>query len=260
MKQRPHVLIISTLDPSGGAGLQADIQAVTAMGCHPLPVLAGLTVQNTTNVLSMQSIEPGFIREQLDCLMSDVPVHAIKTGVLASADVVEMLAGFLAKHPAYPLVVDPVLKAAGGGDLADAALEHAMRTQLFPRASVITPNDIELAQLANTDDPDRAAEKLLADGCPAVLATGGHGSGEMIHNRLYRHNETVKEWNVTRRGGEYHGSGCTLASALAAGLARGKTLEASIEAAQGFVSNAIAEALSVGKGQPVPDRAIVAVP
>jgi hydroxymethylpyrimidine/phosphomethylpyrimidine kinase len=257
MKQRPHVLILSGLDPSGGAGLQADIQAVTAMGCHPLPVLTCLTVQDTANVLNAQAVDPDFIRQQLDCLVNDVPIHAIKTGALGSTDIVEMLTGFLAEHREYPLVVDPVIKAAGGGALADGALVYAMATRLFPLATVITPNGIELAPLGGSNDAAEAANTLLKKDCPAVFATGGHGSGETITNQLYRRDMPTKEWSLTRRGGEFHGSGCTLASALAAGLASGKDLETAIEAAQAFVSDTITEALTVGKGQPVPDRAMV---
>ncbi|MGP4842799.1 bifunctional hydroxymethylpyrimidine kinase/phosphomethylpyrimidine kinase [Marinobacter sp. 1Y8] len=255
MYQRPHVLIVAGLDPSGGAGIQADIQAVTALGCHPLPVVSCLTVQDTCNVYGAEAIDPALITRQLECLATDVPIHAIKTGALGSAAIVEALAQFLAGRPDIPLVVDPVIKAAGGGDLADDALVDAMKDQLFALADVITPNGIELAQLAALEDIEQAAEALISRGCPAVLATGGHGTGADIINQLFRPGQDANRWAITRRGGEYHGSGCTLAASIAAGRAKGLDLEAAIDAAQRFVATAINSPLTVGRGQPVPDRA-----
>lgn len=255
MYQRPHVLIVAGLDPSGGAGIQADIQAVTALGCHPLPVVSCLTVQDTCNVYGADAIAPELIVRQLECLAADVPIHAIKTGAMGSAAIVEALARFLADRREIPLVVDPVIKAAGGGDLADDALVEAMKQYLFPLADVITPNGIELAQLAGLDDIGQAAETLISQGCPAVLATGGHGTGPKIINQLFRPAQDASSWAITRRGGEYHGSGCTLAASIAAGRAKGLDLDTAINEAQRFVATAIDSPLKVGRGQPVPDRA-----
>lgn len=254
MNQRPHVLILSGLDPSGGAGIQADIQAVTALGCHPLPVLSCLTVQDTRNVYNAESINPDLIRQQLECLAGDVPIHAIKTGALGSAAIVDVLVQFVEDKSGIPLIVDPVIKAAGGGDLADEALVSAMRERLFSIADVITPNGVELVQLGGIENERAAAETLIAQGCPAVLTTGGHGDEPQITNRLHRPGSPDAEWKLERRGGEYHGSGCTLAASIAAGRAQGLNLEAAIEQAQSYVSKAIEHALTVGRGQPVPDR------
>lgn len=251
----PQTLILSGLDPAGGAGIQADIQAVTALGGHPLPVVTCLTVQDTRNVYNATPVDPDFIRQQLECLAKDTPFHAVKTGALGNAQVVEVIAGFLRDYPDVPLIVDPVIKAAGGGDLADEALVERMAELLFPRADVITPNGIELAMLGGRDDPDGAAAHLHRTGCTSVLATGGHGSGDVIRNRLYRQDKETAEWQISRRGGEYHGSGCTLAASIAAGRAAGMSLEQAIEQAQRFVSAAIENALQVGGGQPVPNRA-----
>ncbi|WP_165857477.1 bifunctional hydroxymethylpyrimidine kinase/phosphomethylpyrimidine kinase [Marinobacter sp. JSM 1782161] len=256
MHQRPQVLILSGLDPSGGAGIQADIQAVTALGCHPLPVLSCLTVQDTRNVYGAEAVDPDLIRRQLDCLDADTPIHAIKTGALGSAAVVEVLAAFARKHAAIPLVVDPVIKAAGGGDLADDELVAAMKAELFPLARVITPNGIELAQLGGSGDEASSAQSLIDAGCAGVLATGGHGDGPAIINRLFRAGAPVQEWTIDRHGGEYHGTGCTLAAGIAAGLAQGRSLESAIERSQYLVSCAIQQALRVGQGQPVPDRGV----
>lgn len=254
MRQRPQLLILSGLDPSGGAGIQADIQTATALGVHPLPVLTCLTVQDTRNVYNASAIDADLIRQQLECLAADTPIHAIKTGALGNSAVVGALTEFLEAHPGIPLVVDPVIKAAGGGDLADDALVASMRDTLFSRAEVVTPNGIELAQLGSSEKPAEAAARLLSGGCRSVLATGGHGTGDKIVNQLYRHGEATREWALERIGGEYHGTGCTLAAAIASGLAQGLALEEAIEQAQDFVLGAIRQALAVGKGQPVPDR------
>nr|WP_166269854.1 hydroxymethylpyrimidine/phosphomethylpyrimidine kinase [Marinobacter caseinilyticus] len=250
--------MLSGLDPSGGAGIQADIQTVTALGAHPLPVLTCLTVQDTRNVYNATAMDPGFVAEQLACLAADTPIHAIKTGALGSSAIVEVLLAFLDDHPDIPLIVDPVIKAAGGGDLADDALIETMRDKLFARAETVTPNGIELATLGRQSKPEAAANALIARGCHSVLATGGHGAGDTIVNILFKSGGTRREWSIARAGGDYrgefHGTGCTLAAAIAAGRASGLDLEAAIEQAQDFVSQAVSSALEVGKGQPVPDR------
>lgn len=249
---------MSGLDPSGGAGIQADIQAITSLGGHPLPVLTCLTVQDTSNVYGAEAVNPDLIRQQLQCLANDVPIHAVKTGALGNAAVVDVLVEFLNTHPDLPLIVDPVIKAAGGGDLADDALVRAMKQALFPRAEMITPNGIELAQLGDSEDPDQAAQNLLDAGCVSVLATGGHGSGIHITNTLYNHAPEPTHWEVERVGlNEYHGTGCTLAAAIAAGRACGLSQRAAISQAQNYVHRTLLHALNVGKGQRVPDRGIM---
>lgn len=228
---------------------------MTALGGHPLPVLSCLTVQDTRNVYNAAPVDADLIRQQLDCLAADCRIDAVKTGAMGNAGVVNVLADFLDRHPDLPLVVDPVIKAAGGGDLADDELLDAMRSRLFRRAEVITPNGIELTMLGGGDSPDQAAAALIGQGCRGVLATGGHGTGDIITNALYRSGEPPRSWRIERVGGEYHGTGCTLAAAIAAGRAAGLPLEESVEQAQRFVSDAINHALAVGNGQPVPDRA-----
>lgn len=258
---RPQVLVLSGLDPSGGAGIQADIQAITAIGAHPLPVLTCLTVQDTRNVYGAEAVNPLLIRQQLQCLADDTPIHAIKTGALGNAEVVEVLVAFVneqkAKGHHYPLIVDPVIKAAGGGDLADDALVQAMKTRLFPLAEMITPNGEELAQLGGDPNPEIAAANLLAAGCQSVLATGGHGTGSHIINTLFNHNPQPMTWELERVGAnEYHGTGCTLAAAIAAGRASGLSARAAIAQAQNFIHRTLLSALTVGQGQRVPDRSI----
>lgn len=250
--------MLSGLDPSGGAGIQADIQAITSLGAHPLPVLTCLTVQDTRNVYGAEAVNADLIRQQLACLAEDTPIHAIKTGALGNAAVVDALVEFLESHPGIPVITDPVIKAAGGGDLADEELVAAMKEKLFPKAEMITPNGVELALLGGSDDLDQAARNLMEAGCESVLATGGHGTGVHIINTLYNHAPEPMTWEVERIGeNEYHGTGCTLAAAIAAGRAMGLSPRAAIAQAQNYVHRALLHALTVGKGQRVPDRGIL---
>lgn len=224
-------------------------------------MLSCLTVQDTRNVYNAVPVDPTLVREQLSRLAEDCTIDAIKTGALGNADVVDVVCEFLDQHPGLPVIVDPVVKAAGGGDLADEALVGRMVEALFPRAGMITPNGVELAMLARESNPARAANILLESGCQSVLATGGHDAGPVITNRLYRNDKPAREWQIRRTGGapegtEYHGTGCTLAASIAAGMAAGLTAEEAIEHAQRFVADAVSRALAVGRGQPVPDRSV----
>jgi|TARA_B100001057_G_scaffold371685_1_gene375786 hydroxymethylpyrimidine/phosphomethylpyrimidine kinase len=222
-----------------------------------LPVLTCLTVQDTRNVYGAEPVSADLIRKQLQCLADDSPIHAIKTGALGNAAVVDVLVDFIREHPGIPVITDPVIKAAGGGDLADDELVSAMKEKLFPVAEMITPNGVELAMLGNSEDADQAADNLLKGGCESVLATGGHGTGIHIINTLYNHAPEPMRWEIERIGGEYHGTGCTLAAAISAGRASGLSPRAAISQAQNYVHRAILHALEVGKGQPVPDRGIL---
>ncbi|WP_372965300.1 hydroxymethylpyrimidine/phosphomethylpyrimidine kinase [Marinobacter sp.] len=249
--------MLSGLDPSGGAGIQADIQAITSLGGHPLPVLTCLTVQDTNNVYNAKAIDPGFIRQQLECLANDIPIHAIKTGAMGNGAIVSILMDFLESRPGIPMIVDPVIKAAGGGDLADDELVEAMKSNLFAKAEMITPNGIELIQLGGCESEGLAADRLLMAGCKSVLVTGGHGTGTHIINTLYCHDQAPMHWEVDRVGdNEYHGTGCTLAAAIATGLASGLSARAAISQAQNYVHRTLLQALTVGQGQRIPDRGI----
>ncbi|KEF30338.1 Hydroxymethylpyrimidine phosphate kinase ThiD [Marinobacter nitratireducens] len=222
-----------------------------------MPVVTCLTVQDTTNVYGAEAIDPALIRQQIECVAKDAPIHAIKTGALGSAAIVDVLVDFVQQHPEIPVITDPVIKAAGGGDLADDELVNAMKTRLFPVSEMITPNGEELAILGDNSNPAQAASTLLNTGCSSVLATGGHGTGMHIVNTLYNHAPEPMRWEIERVGGEYHGTGCTLAAAIAAGRACGLSPRAAISQAQNYVNHAILHALKVGKGQPVPDRGIL---
>lgn len=238
---RPVVLCFSGLDPSGGAGLQADIEAIAALGGHAAVVCTALTVQDSQRVYGFEAVSPALVRQQAEAVLADLPVAAIKLGMLGSGAIADVIAGLLAAHPGIPVVLDPVLAANSGGNLAGDDLAQAL-FRLFPRATVITPNTVEARRLADRDDLEQAVAALLARGAAHVLLKGGHEPGTEILNRLYSANGLQSESRWQRLPGEYHGSGCTLASAIAAGLAAGRPLTEAIAHAEAFVATALQRA------------------
>lgn len=255
MARVPNILVLAGLDPSGGAGIQADIQTLTALGCHPLPVLTCLTVQNTQRLNHSEAVTPSLLGRQLDDIARDIPIHAIKTGALGSHELVELIADFIARQCVdVPLVVDPVLAAGGGGSLAGNRLIERLKSRLLPLAALITPNGPEARRLTGEDDAARAGKHLLELGAQAVLVTGGHENSKQLTNRLFTAAEAPEQWTLPRLPGQFHGSGCTLASAIVAGLAHQLTLTAAIEQAQQFVQKTLEMALQPGRGQAIPNR------
>ena len=251
----PVVLVIAGNDPSGGAGLAADIQAITALAAHPAPVVTAVTVQDTRNVYRVQPVDSGLVAEQARVLLADLPVRAIKLGVLPTAAVCVAVAEILDGHEDIPVVMDPVLVAAGGGTLADADVIEPMISRLVPHATVLTPNAHELHALvpAAKSDADRAAV-LIAAGAQYVLAKGADEPTEEVHNVLYDGEGEVEIFTWSRLPHSYHGSGCTLAAAVAALLAHGKTPRAAVEAAQRYTFEALRRGFRPGGGQHIPHR------
>lgn len=238
---RPVVLCFSGLDPSGGAGLQADIEAIAALGGHAAVVCTALTVQDSQRVYGFEAVSPALVRQQAEAVLADLPVAAVKLGMLGSGAIADVIADILAAHPGVPVVLDPVLAANSGGNLANDDLAQAL-FRLFPRATVITPNTVEARRLAETDDLAAAVHTLLARGARHVLLKGGHEPGTEILNRLYAAGGLQGESRWPRLPGEYHGSGCTLASAIAAGLAAGLALPAAVARAEAYVAVALQRA------------------
>lgn len=251
---RPNLLVLAGHDPSGGAGLQADIESAAANGAHAACVVTLLTRQDTTNVYDVSAVDTGFFSACLDTLLADLAFAAIKTGVIASVAQVARIAQLARERPELPLVVDPVLRAAGGGTLADDAVGQATQEELFARACVITPNAAEARLLcAGETDVDRCGARLAEHGCH-VLITGGDESGDRVVNRLYRPDRTSRSFEWTRLPGTFHGSGCTLASAIAARLACGVPLESALAQAQAYTALALTHAFRAGRGQAIPGR------
>jgi hydroxymethylpyrimidine/phosphomethylpyrimidine kinase len=250
----PIVLSLAGHDPCGGAGIQADIEALTANGCRAATVVTCLTVQDTVNLQRAAPVAPELVEQQARAVLDDLPVAAIKTGLIAQVDTVERIADLLAEYPHLPVVIDPVLAAGGGTDLADERLLGAFRSTLLPHATLLTPNTQEARRLAGAEEPDRCAERLLALGCGNVLITGTHEEGVEVVNRLYSGDGDLLAWNWPRLPGSYHGSGCTLAAAIAAWLARGEPLAEAVAAAQRYTWNTLAAAVRPGRGQALPNR------
>jgi hydroxymethylpyrimidine/phosphomethylpyrimidine kinase len=255
----PAVLTFAATDPTSGAGLQADILALASMGCYPLSVVTALTVQDTAGVESFLAIDPDWVADQARCILEDMPVAAFKMGMLGSTEIVTVVAEIVSDYPDIPLVLDPVFASGRGDELASDDMISAIRELLVPQSTIITPNIHELRRLADEDDSDDAsnahcAQVLLDSGCEYVLVTGTHDSTTDVVNTLYHHGGVLRADTWQRLPGSYHGSGCTLASALAANLARGLDIGDAVYEAQEYTWRALLKAFRPGMGQYLPDR------
>lgn len=247
-------LAIGGHDPSGGAGIQADIEAIGALGGHAASVITCLTVQDTCNVQQLIPVDPKVVIAQAEAVLADLPVNAIKIGLIGDAAVAHALAQLLAQYPAIPVVIDPVLAAGGGTPLASDKLKQTLLQELLPLAYLLTPNSHEARTLAGTTDLDNCAEALLRHGCQHLLITGTHEESNNVINKLYGAEGAIDHWQWPRLPDEYHGSGCTLAAAIAALLAQGHSLAEALYQAQDFAWQSLAHAQKLGRGQALPDR------
>ena len=250
------VLVFAGLDPSGGAGIQADITAITAWDAHALPVVTTLTVQDNDRVHAIHPVDAALIREQAEVLCAKISVAAVKIGIVGTGDNAEAIAAVIRRlraiNPALPVVLDPVLASGHGDPLArDNAV--AALSPLRALASLITPNIPEAAMLCGgTDDVPQQAAILLRD-CPDVLIKGGHGTGEMVVNRWFR-KDGERCWSRPRVPGSFHGTGCTLAAAIAALLASGNSMEQALDSALAWCHRTLEHAYAIAEGQRIPDR------
>ncbi|MDA8363084.1 MAG: hydroxymethylpyrimidine/phosphomethylpyrimidine kinase [Gammaproteobacteria bacterium] len=251
----PVVLVFAGNDATGGAGLQADIQALTSLGCHPAPVVTAITVQDTIGVKQFSSVESGLVIAQARAVLEDMPVAAFKTGMLGSVANLTAIAGIVEDYPEIPLIVDPVMASGQGDELVEEPIEDALRALLIPQATLITPNSIEARRLApDADTLDACAQQLLSDGCRFVLITGTHENTPKVVNRFYGNRRLLDTFSWERLPGSYHGSGCTLASACAATFAHGFDPVDAVAEAQDYTWNAISHGQRLGMGQYLPDR------
>ncbi len=255
----PAVLTFAATDPTSGAGLQADLLALASMGCYPLSVVTALTVQDTAGVESFLAIDPDWVADQARCILEDMPVAAFKMGMLGSTEIVTVVAEVVSDYPDVPLVLDPVLASGRGDEFASDDMVAAIRELLVPQSTVVTPNIPELRRLAGDDDGDtdlaECAQRLLDTGCEYVLVTGTHDSTTAdVVNTLYHRGGVLRADTWQRLPGSYHGSGCTLASALAANLARGLDIGDAVYEAQDYTWHALKNAFRPGMGQYLPDR------
>jgi hydroxymethylpyrimidine/phosphomethylpyrimidine kinase len=250
----PIVLAIAGHDPCGGAGIQADIEAISANGCRAATVITCLTVQDTRDVMELVPVKPALVEAQARAVLADLPVAAIKIGLIGDGATAGMLAALLTEFPRIPVVLDPVLAAGGGTELAGKRLLDAIRRQLLPQTTLITPNSEEARRLGEQEELEACAGRLLSLGCGNVLITGTHEEETEVINRLFLAGGEAISRNWPRLPGSYHGSGCTLASAIAAGIALGRPLPEAVAEAQSYTWQSLTHAHSPGRGQALPDR------
>jgi hydroxymethylpyrimidine/phosphomethylpyrimidine kinase len=260
--QLPTVLTFAATDPTGGAGLQADMMTLASLGCHPLSVVTAITVQDTVGVEDFLTLDAGWIADQARCVLEDMPVAAFKIGMLGSVEIAAAIAEVVSDYPDIPLVLDPVLASGRGDELASDDLIYAIRDLLLPQTTLITPNSMEARRLVeddadeDEDDPDldECAARLIDLGCEYVLITGSHEQTAMVTNILYDESGRRQSLDWDRLPGSYHGSGCTLASAVAALLTQGLNIEEAVKAAQEYTYEALRGGYRLGMGQHIPDR------
>lgn len=251
----PVVLTIAGHDPGGGAGIQADIEAISANRCYAASAITCITVQDTRNLQQVIPQPIAQINAQARAVLNDYKVEAIKVGLIGNVEIALWLADLLAEYHTIPTVLDPVLSSGSGSRLADQTVEQAILQQLLPYTDIITPNSPEAYKLAEgCNNLESCADKLLDCGARYALITGTHESGERVINRLYNPEGLLDEQAWDRLPGEYHGSGCTLSAAIAAFLAQGYSMLDAVNEAQIYTWDTLFNGFSLGRGQAVPDR------
>ncbi len=239
--------------------MQADLLTLASMGCHPLSVITAITVQDSLGVEAVMAIDADWVADQARCLLEDMPVDAFKIGVLGSVENIAAIAEILSDYPDVPLILDPVLASGRGDELATEDMTRALRELLLPQTTILTPNTLELRRLADAEEDDERtleqyAAKLIETGCEYVLVTGTHENTPQVINTLYGKNGVVRTDSWPRLPGSFHGSGCTLASAIAAMLASGLDLPEAVREAQDYTWQTLKKAYRPGMGQFLPDR------
>ncbi|MEQ1557513.1 MAG: hydroxymethylpyrimidine/phosphomethylpyrimidine kinase [Methyloglobulus sp.] len=250
----PAVLTFSGHDPSGGAGIQADIQAIASHGCHATSVITALTEQDTHNVKKLIPQRPDDIISQANTLLADIPIKAIKIGLLGHSDTVQAIHTVLKLHPHIPVVLDPVLAAGGGADLSDKQLIAQIIDLLLPCTTILTPNSQEARRLSGLDELNPCGLWLLEQGCDYVLITGAHEATTDVSNQLFHDGRNSETYRWNRLPYSYHGSGCTLAASIAALLAQNLDPLQAIAEAQEYTWDSLAAGYQPGKGQHIPNR------
>lgn len=256
----PQVLVFAASDPSSGAGIQADILTLASLGCHPLTALTALTVQDTVGVQSVHPVSAELVEQQARTILEDMPVAAFKIGLLGSVENVLMVAEIISDYPEIPVIFDPVLASGRGDELSGEEIISAMREMLLPQTTLLTPNAPEARRLAESDDDENepsievCARRLIEMGAQQVLITGTHENTPQVINTLYGPEGVIRVDRWERLPGSYHGSGCTLASAIAGCVAGGASIEDAVRDAQDYTWQALDKGFRGGMGQFIPDR------
>ncbi len=251
----PVVLVFGGTDPTSGAGIVADALTLAALGCHPATVATAVTAQDTAGIKQFAAVDTELVIAQARAVLEDMPVAAIKTGMLGTRAIVSVVASIAEDYPAIPLIVDPVQVSGRGDALADEPLDEVLRTLLLPRARLVTPNTLEARVLApGADTLDACAQELMTLGCDYVLITGTHDPTPRVVHRLYSNHRLIDSFTFDRLPANYHGSGCTLASACAAGLAHGLEPVNACAQALTYTWHTLKHGYRPGMGQVIPDR------
>ncbi|MBY0579530.1 MAG: hydroxymethylpyrimidine/phosphomethylpyrimidine kinase [Burkholderiales bacterium] len=255
----PIVLCFSASDPSGGAGLQADLLTLASMGCHPLSVVTAITVQDTIGIEDIMPLDSDWVADQARSVLEDMAVHAFKIGAMGSIENIAVIAEIASDYPDIPLILDPVLSSGRGDELANEEMIDALKSLLISQTTLITPNSIEARHLALEENEDglsliQCAQRIMDMGAEYVLITGTHENTPQVLNTLYGGSGILRTDSWNRLPHSYHGSGCTLASAIAAAIAMGLDISEAIEKAQEYTWNALNSGFRPGMGQHIPDR------
>lgn len=258
LQQRvPPVMVFAGLDPTGGAGLQADIESIASLGGHALPVITAITVQDTQSVKGLSAVEPLLVVEQARAVLDDIGAAAFKIGVTGSVQNVEAIHSILRDYPDVPVVIDPVCASSYGEPFMDDEHIDSLVSLLFPQATLVTPNIPEARLLApEADSANAIAQQILSYGCDYVLITGTDAPDPepKVTHRLFTDLRMLQEYTCERLPHDYHGSGCTLASAIATLLAHGVEPPVAIGEAVQYTLQSLRRARRVGAGQMLPDR------
>jgi hydroxymethylpyrimidine/phosphomethylpyrimidine kinase len=251
---RPVVLCVGGHDPSGGAGILADAEAVRAAGAFPVTAISVITEQDTCGLWRIHPQPAEQLEGQCRALLRDCSAQALKIGMVGSSRAIRVLNALIDEHPDLPVVLDPVLGSGAGQSVVDAAMLNQLRQNLIRRSTLITPNLPEAQTLTAARSPTQCGERLLAAGARWVLVTGTHDDTTDVTNWLLNAEGFQQRWDWPRLKGEYHGSGCTLASAIAARLALGMTMPEAVAEAQAYTWETLNQALRTGRCQLTPDR------
>ncbi|WP_148713809.1 bifunctional hydroxymethylpyrimidine kinase/phosphomethylpyrimidine kinase [Chitinolyticbacter meiyuanensis] len=257
----PLVLVFAANDPSAGTGLAADLTTLASLGCHALPVLTALTVQDTAGLHEVQAIEADWVDEQARMVLEDMQIDAIKVGLTGSIENLTVIAEIVADYPDVPLILDPVLEHSQRDDYSTDEFTAAIRDMLLPHTLIMVTNSRKARRLGSDDAEeqdelplDAAASRLIGCGCEYVLITGAQEQTSKVSNTLYSANGRVRSDSWDRLTGRYHGSGATLSAAIAGALASGVELPTAVRDAQEYVWQTLVNAYRPGMGQLLPDR------
>ena len=251
----PTVLCLSGLDPSGGAGLQADIETLGALHCYALPITTCLTVQNTQGVTQITPVKAALVAQQIQTLLSDICPNYIKVGLLGSTEIFEPLLALLEQQPALPLVVDPILKAGGNQqNLASEMIQQKLMLELLPRALLFLPNASEAQTLSGQQNIDACADVFAQAGSRYLLITDTQPLQDKIVHALFHQGTQIQQYEFERLPHQYHGSGCTLSSSACAFLCKGQNMETALANALHFTWQSLLHGHKIGAGQWLPNR------